>query len=281
MAEESKFKHMILPSGAELVRFESLQDLYYFDVPENNPDGLGMKHRRDPNEERNILKYMHERHIITKAKQNIIAQAQKNLSADKEFLELVYKGKSEKRKSELNKFNGNLSIVQYARNAEKMFHKGVPGAKKQSLNMAFQVGTFVNGDYGGSFAKILKTIMMCQALNISVNIDMFDSDTCAINKSGSYIMANVAKSSEKLNFKQILVASHREFFHYSLFNGYSAAVGGLRGGTIRSFLGQDRIIRDLAPMYDVIGGNILIDQPGHQGGSEMISKILKIGMNGR
>ena len=281
MAEESKFKHMILPSGAELVRFDSLQDLYYYDIPENNPDGLGMKHRRDPDEAICIDRYMLERHIITKAKQNIIAEAQKNLSVDKEFLELVYKGKSEKRKSELNKFNGNLSIVHYATNAEKMFHKGVPGAKKQTLNMAFQVGTFVNGNYAHSFGKILKTIMMCQALNISVNIDMFDSDTRAIAKGQSYILANVAKSSEKLNFKQILVASHREFFHYSLFNGYSAAKGGLRGGQIRSFLDQSQIIRDLGPMYDVIGGNILLDAPGHQGGSEMISKILKIGMNGR
>ena len=272
--EKSNFVSKILPSGAHFVRFESLQDIFVFDDIESNPRGLGMDSVRDEPSRAN--KYFEQRGIFSKYKEDLVRKAQKELSIDKEFLELVYKGKSQKRKFDLNKFTGNLSMSHYAANCDKFFKKSYPGAKKQTLNMAFQVGTFVGGNYEGSFTKILKTIIMCQAMNISVNIDMFDSDTQAIGNGASYVMVNVAKSSEKLNFRAILAASHSEFFRISLFNGYSASGNQKRIGT---FLSQERIIRDLGTMYDIIGGNILLDRDGHQSGSPLVSKILKIGMH--
>ena len=267
------FVSKVLPSGANFVRFESLQAIFEFDDITTNPRGLGMSTVRE--EPESARRYFEERATFTKNKIALVSKAQKELSIDKEFLELVYKGKSQKRKFDLNKFTGNLSMSHYAANHDKIFKKSMPGAKKQTLNMAFQVGTFVGGNYSGSFTKILKTILMCQAMNISVNIDMFDLDTQAIGNKASYVMVNVAKSSEKLNFREILAASHREFFRMTLFNGYSASGDQRRIGT---FLDQSRIIRDLGTMYDVIGGNILLDQAGHQEGSPLVSKILKIGM---
>lgn len=113
---------------------------------------------------------------------------------------------------------------------------------------------------------------MCQAMNISVNIDMFDSDTEALAAGSAYTLINVAKSDEKLNFKDILVASHEEFFRYTLFNSYSAG-GPTR--TIGTFLSNSRIINDLSPFYDVIGGNMISEQVKGKG---MISQIIKIGL---
>ena len=117
---------------------------------------------------------------------------------------------------------------------------------------------------------------MCQAMNIAVNIDVFDSDTQAIGKSNSYVICNVAKSNEKLNFKNILTASHKEFFNFTLFNGYSASRCQKKIGT---FLSESLIIKDLAPMYDVIGGNLLLDGFEDEQ-KQLVSKILKIGING-
>lgn len=258
-----------LPSGARLIRFQSLQDIYYYDERSHNRNGLGF--RAHDNSE--MESYKHYRSIITPEKQKIVDRAQREMSLDKDFLSLVYKGKSLKRKFELNKFVGNLSMPQFAMGSDKMFKKGVPGAKKQTLSLAFQVGTFVGGNYEESFVKVLKTIMMCQAMNISVNIDMFDSDTRAIAGSASYVIACVAKSSEKLNFKAILAASHDAFFNFTLFNGYSASGSQDRIGT---FLNQDRIVRDLSPMYDVIGGNMLNPVDGED--KDLVNKILKIGL---
>lgn len=263
-----------LPSGATLVRFSCLQDIYYYDSHETNPRGLGWLHNGE--ERIGTQEYFRDRGILTPSKQKIITRAQKEMSIDKDFLDLVYKAKSQKRKFELNKFVGNLSMPDYASQSEKIFRKSQPGAKKQTLNMAFQVGTFVGGNYTESFIGILKTIMMCQAMNINVNIDMFDSDTDAIGFHASYVIANVAKSAEKLDYKRILAASHDRFFSTTLFNGYSAS--GCQK-SIGTFLSQSRILEDLAPMYDVIGGNMLLTEDNNTTeGKELVSKILKIGL---
>lgn len=267
--EKPIVKVLVLPSGSTLIRFDSLSDAFYYDIRENNPTGISIRHREDRDY---VQEYMKNRHILTDEKREIIEKAQKEMSLDQDFLKLVYKGKSQKRKFELNKFVGQLSMSQYAVGAEKQFQRGYPGAKKQTLNLAFQVGTFVGGNYTKSFIKILKVIMMCQAMNISVNIDMFDSDTEALAAGPSYTLINVAKSDEKLNFKDILVASHEEFFRYTLFNSYSAG-GPTR--TIGTFLDSGKITRDLSPFYDVIGGNMISEQVRGDG---MISQIIKIGL---
>ena len=286
---QSNFIYKTLDSGSKLIRFNSLHDIFEFDEFDKNPRGLGFvadansdydnwgdSNVRHSHNSSRIIKYKEERNILTPKKQQLILKAQKDLSVDKEFLELVYKAKSEKREFKLNKFRGNLSMPHYASNSDKIFKKSQPGAKKQTLNMAFQVGTFSGGNYEESFIRILKTILMCQAMNISVNIDVFDSDTKAINNGNGYVICNVASSSEKLNFKSILAASHEEFFHLTLFNGYSASGCQKRIGT---FLPESLIKQDLAPMYDVIGGNLLLDRfEGEQ--KQLVSKILKIGING-
>lgn len=268
--EKPIVKVLKLPSGSTLIRFDSLSDAFYYDYPENNPEGISIL--RYNGQSGHIKSYFEERTILTSYKKEIIQKAQKQMSLDQDFLKLVYKGKSQKRKFDLNKFVGQLSMTQYAVGAEKQFQRRVPGAKKQILNLAFQVGTFVGGNYSESFVKILKVIMMCQAMNISVNIDMFDSDTEALQAGYAYTLINVAKSNEKLNFKEILAASHEEFFRYTLFNSYSA------GGPVRSigtFLNSGRITKDLSPFYDVIGGNMISEQTKGEG---MISQIIKIGL---
>lgn len=289
---QSNFIYKTLDSGSKLIRFNSLHDIFEFDEFDKNPRGLGFvtdatkpygsdmdgwdSNIRHSHDSTSVKRYKEERNILTPKKQQLILKAQKDLSVDKEFLELVYKAKSEKREFKLNKFGGNLSMPHYASNNDKIFKKSQPGAKKQTLNMAFQVGTFSDGNYEESFIRILKTILMCQAMNIAVNIDVFDSDTKAIGNRNGYVICNVAKSSEKLNFKNILAASHDEFFSLTLFNGYSASGCQSRIGT---FLSESLIKRDLAPMYDVIGGNLLLD--GFEGEQkQLVSKILKIGING-
>lgn len=266
-----------LASGARLIRYDNLEDIFFYDERKNNPDGLGFEwcNTSYSDMHSSITRYKRDRRILTESKLKLIAKAQENLSQDKEFLDLVYKAKSAKRAFKLNKFGGNLSMAHYASNNEKVFKKNKEGAKKQTLNMAFQVGTFAGGNYEQSFQRIIKTIMMCQAMNINVSIDMFDSDTSAINSGPSYVICNVCKASEKLNLRNILAASHSMFFHFTLFNGYSGSDSQYHIGT---FLSQERIIRDLAPMYDVVGGNLLINENSED--REMVSKILKIGING-
>jgi len=270
-----------LPSGRTLIRFDNLYELFWYDDRENNPHGIGVTREyqyehtstgRLVIDSDRILQYKKKVNILTEKKQNIINRARKDLIVDKDFLSLVYKAKSDKRGFEMSKFGGILSMPHYARGEDKMFKKSKVGAKKMTLNMAFQVGVMSGGDYGGGFTSIIKTILMAQALNISLNIDMFDSDYGA-PYGGGYVICNVAKSSQKLNLKNILACSHREFFDYSLFNGYSASSRGC--GSINGFLPQEEIKRDLASHYDIIGGNMLKGEAGTEGGA-MMSKILKI-----
>ena len=270
-----------LDSGAELVRFDNLQDIFWYDDPQNSPSGIRIKEMLEHADSHEYYMkshetYFKERRILTKEKQSIIDKASKNMQMDREFLELVYKAKSVKREYRLNRFGGNLSMAHYASNSEKIFKKGRPGAKKVTLNMAFQVRVFSGGNYADSFVKILKTILMCQAMGISVNIDMFDSDTRAIDGGDSYVICNVAKSHEKLNLKSILTSSHPEFFHCSLFNGYGASGKAYHIGT---FLNESKIRRDLGSMYDVIGGNTLTEVGEDDEQKELISRILKIGLS--
>ena len=257
----------VLPSGRKLIRFANFHDVFQYDDPEFNQIGLGMHNKQTVENE----DYFKTRHVLTDWKTKIIQQAQKEMEFDKDFLSLVYKGKSLKRERTLTKFGGMLSMPHYVCQEEKFFHKLNAGAKKQTLNLAFQVGVFRNSNYQKAFVSIVKTILMCQALNISLNIDMFDSDTTALRSKGGYIIVNVSKSAEKLNFRQLLTAAHSSFFYYTLFNAYSAYGSDL--DSIGSFLPQEAILADLSESYDIIGGNLL-RQP-----DEMVSKVIKIGLH--
>ena len=271
-----QFEYMTLPTGRKLIRFPDLENLFYYDELRNNPTGLGMRGLIDGSYGLEKL-YLDERGRITPSKQRLLDLANKNLQLDKDFLSLVYKAKASKREYKLNKHGGNLSMPHYASNADKIFKIGKPGAKKQTLNIAFQVGTFVGQNYEDAFIRILKTVLMCQAMNISLNIDVFDSDKKAIRGKGGYVICNVVKSTEKLNMRKLLACSHTEFFSGSLFNGYSASgdhdyIGG--------FLPEKTITEDLSPYYDIIGGNLLLDEKNDQDKYEMVSTILKIGIDG-
>lgn len=273
-----------LPSGHGLIRFSSIHDIFWFDEPGNAPNAI-----RARQNEPIPCEYRQNRLILTPSKKRILERARKEMSVDKEFLELVYKGKSDKRKFQKEKFGGQLDIVAFARGEEKMFKKMRQGAKKQTLNMAFQVGTFLGGNYDESFVNILKTVLMCQAMNIALNIDMFDSEVYGpiIPEEGQnpeeingtrvcYTLCNVATSREKLNFNKLLSASHREFFNHTLFNSY-AAVG--TNYQIRQFADSQDIKRDLSPHYDIIGGNMLPTLSEKDDATDgMISKIMKIGL---
>lgn len=279
-----------LPSGNGLIRFSSIHDIFWFDEPANSPNSIRVRYG-----EPTPKSYKENRLSITPEKKKIIERARQEMSTDKEFLEIVYKGKSDKRQFTREKFGGQLNMVAYARGEEKLFKRMRPGAKKQTLNMAFQVGTFVGGNYTESFVNILKTVLMCQAMGIALNIDMFDSEQegpiipdvgesvqDVIQKHGQratrtcYTLCNVASSSEKINFNKLLSASHREFFNHTLFNSYAAA------GTyydIARFAGADTIKRDLSPHYDIIGGNMLPSLSEKDEATDgMVSKIMKIGL---
>jgi len=257
------------PSGAHLVRFNSFYDMTWYDDPKNNPRGHSISNYN----QKSVQKYIKDRFVLTPKKQRIIAEARKAMKRDKDFLSLVYKSATEKRKFVKNKFGGNLNMAAYASNQDKIFSRSKQGAKKSTLDMAFQVGTFSGGDYTGSFISILKTVFMCQALGIQLNIDLFDSDTRGVQRSNAYVICNVANSRKKLNLRDILVGSHSEFFNYTLFNGYS---GSGKNTGISSFLGHYQIVEDLGERYDVIGGNMLPRaEEGEHG--DMIRTILKIG----
>lgn len=261
-----------LDSGYTMVRFDTLDDLFWYDERANNPNGIAMRRYGDGED---YTEYKKQRHLMNATKQKLINRAKKELQVDKDFLKLVYKAKSDKRGFEMSKFGGILSMPCYARGEDKMFKKAKIGAKKMTLNMAFQVGTMCGGDYEGSFVAIIKTIIMAQSLNISLNIDMFDSDYGAPS-GGGYVLCCVAKSTTKLNMKNILACSHPEFFNVSLFNGYSGA-GLNRQGHISGFLPQHQIVADLSQYYDIIGGNMLRSGASHDSSdSPMMSKILKI-----
>lgn len=270
--QRPKVHYEQLHSGTHLVRFNDIQDMFYYDEYDNNPSGCGMKYLNDYTSNSAIDTYKKTRMIMTSSKRRIIAAANKSLERDKEFLELVYKAKSAKRNFKQNKFGGNLSMVHYVTNADKIFKKNSPGAKKATLNMAFQVGIFSGQDYTASFVKILKVIFMAQAFGINLNIDMFDSDVRGIDHRDGYVICNVARSTEKLSLRKVLACSHKEFFHYTLFNGYSAA--GMPTG-ISGYLSDNTIKEDLSEFYDVIGGNTLNPEVEN---NELISRILKIGL---
>ena len=269
------FEKIKTATGRLVVRFADLEDLFYFDEIRNNPEGLGMRSLSDGSYGLE-KEYLHDRVRMTGFKQRILETAQKDMKLDKDFLELVYKAKAQKREYKMNRHGGNLSMPHYAANADKIFKIGKPGAKKQTLNIAFQVGTFVGQNYEQAFIGIVKTVMMCQAMNIALNIDVFDSDKSAI-KGGGYVICNVIKSSEKLNLRKLLACSHPEFFNGSLFNGYTASG---KHQYIGGFLEEGEILKDLAPYYDVIGGNMLIKKSEDREKDELVSSIIKIGING-
>lgn len=269
------FEYYQLDSGAKLVRHMRLSDALNCDII--YPNGLGYNDGRWGNDEgrmnykrRRAQAYIEKRRILSNYKQRLIVKARKELSIDKEFLELVYKAKSAKRTYVPNKHGGVLSMPAYVTNSKDVFLKRKPGAKKVTIDMAFQVGRLSGENYEDGFVAILKTILMAQALNINLNIDMFDSDTAAITGGPSYTLIRVANSRKKLNMNDILLCSHSEFFDITLFNSYSASGNTNRIGT---FLGGSRIKRDLGAMYDVIGGNMLIEDEDTKG---TISHIMKI-----
>lgn len=265
---QPKVHKEILSSGNILLRFDNLYDIYFFDNPDNVKDNLISTGYKYPDSvDRNYFK---ERNIITEFKKEILRKAEKELNTDKEFLSLIHAGKTAKRKTELNKFSGNLSIVDYSKQSDKIFKKRTEGKKSKTLNIAFQVGTFVDESYEASFLKILKLILSCQAMKISLNIDVFDSDTNAFGGMSGYTIVNVAKASNKLNFVNLFAFSHEEFFRYTLFNSY-LAYG--KSSRIESFLSEDRIVSDLKDRYDIIGGNMVNKEITED---NTVSRILKI-----
>ena len=131
---EPKFLDTTTNSGARLIRFDSPEDLFYYEDPKHNTQLLGGHYNGG-----NAKKYLRDRYAMTPKKQDIIIRAQQELKHDKEFLDLIYKAKSAKRSYTYKKAGGALSIPKYAIGDEKLFKRMTPGAKKQTLNMAFQV----------------------------------------------------------------------------------------------------------------------------------------------
>lgn len=268
------FEYYQLNSGAKLVRHMRLSDALECDII--YPNGLGYNSRGYSSEShmnykrRRAEDYIRIRRTLSTKKHNLIVKARRELSFDKDFLELVYKAKSAKRTYSPNRHGGVLSMPAYVTNSKDVFLKRKPGAKKVTIDMAFQVGRLSGENYESGFVAILKTILMAQALNINLNIDMFDSDTAAIGGGASYTLVRVANSRKKLNMNDILLCSHSEFFDITLFNSYSASENTDRIGT---FLSGSRIREDLGSMYDVIGGNMLIEDEDTKG---TISHIMKI-----
>jgi hypothetical protein len=259
-----------------LIRFNDLYDACYWDyLPNQEKHGInssGTQYAEEDsyyNEQDSVSYYMKNRFIMTPKKIKLLEQIQRELKVDKSFNELIHKAKTDKRTYLKNKFSGNLSMVDFAKRNDKMFSKSKPGAKKSTLNLAFQVGTFAGGDYSGSVVKITKTVLMCQALGISLNIDLFDSDTNAANGRG-YTIINVANSFKKLNFTELFVFYHRAFFRYTLFNSY-LQLG--KNSSISSFLDESVIIRDLSERYDIIGGNMVNKELSQD---STVSRIIKI-----
>jgi len=258
-----------LPSGKFLIRFDNLYDLYFYDDPKN-VEGLtstGYLYSNGIDEN-----YFIERCILTEEKKNIIRKAEKELNSDRDFLTLIHAGKTAKRKMELNKFSGNLSVVDYVKQSDKVFKKRVEGKKSKTLNIALQIGTFADENYQESFITILKLILCCQALKISLNIDVFDSDTEAFGyrKKSGYTIVNVAKASNKINLVNLFAFLHEEFFRYTLFNSY-LAYG--QSSLVNTFLPEVNIISDLKDRYDIIGGNMVNKELSED---STINRVIKI-----
>lgn len=278
--ETSLFTYYQLESGSHLIRYDSLTKILEADHILKN--GVGW---RSYSKSRNsghggyhdggwiadsIDNYLNKRREFTTRKQKIVAEARKQLSADKEFLQLVYKAKSAKRTYTPNRHGGVLSMPAYVTNQKDVFLKRKPGAKKATIDMAFQVGRLSNESYTQGFVGIVKTILMAQALGLNLNIDMFDSDVKGIDHSDAYTIVRVADSRKKLNMNDILLCSDRHFFDFTLFNSYS---GASPVSDIDGYLSSARISRDLSPMYDVIGGNMYIEDEDKR---ETVSQIMKI-----
>lgn len=283
-----------LPSGSKIIRFNNLFSMLWYDDPSNNPYNSAFTAHRDSS-------YVKERLIFTEAKQDIYRKAKAELMVDRDLQQLIHKSKSDKRLIIKNKYGGSFSPVAYARGEEKIFNRGADGKKSSVINMAFQVGTFSGGNYQKGFTSILKAILAAQALGIKLNIDMFDSDTSAVptarDKGKGYIICNVAKSTEKIDINKILVCSDSNFFNKSLFSGYAAQGcninpnselfdnnrnvyvddNGIERYHIGTFLESSRITTDLAPFYEVIGGNMVkATSEDDKSKKEMVSQILKI-----
>lgn len=275
-AGETSHELIVCPSGRKIIRFDRLNDLLWYDRPENNPNGIGVIRESHHNGgiSSSTEKYLKERFTITDFKKRILSKARQNLAVDKDFQELIHKSKSDKRKAIQNKYGGNFLPTEYAKNSDYMFERHIPGKKATTLNMAFQVGMLQNEDYSSGFVKILKTILMAQAMNIRCNIDMFDSDTAAV-PGGGYIIVNVAKSTEKVDFNKLLISAHEQFFHHTLFNGYSAQSLDTQYH-IGTFLYSPKITQDLSPYYEVIGGNFLPNSQGDSESRAMVSQLFKI-----
>lgn len=266
-SEESNYSIYKTKSGAELIRYDTIHDMLWWDTEANNPHGIGM----GVIDSSGGRTYMLNRLKLTKYKREIIEKVQSELERDEDFMKLIHKSMSEKRKKVPNKFGGQFNPVAYARQDDFMFKRNKPGDKKSTVDMAYQVGTFGGGGYGNGFKQIVKTVLMCQAMNISMNIDMFDSDTNAIDGRDGYVICNVCNSAEKLDYISLMIASHSQFFSGTLFNGYSAS-GKQR--SIGTFLREDQIVGDLKHKYDIIGGNLL--PSSNVGNGELVSKIIKI-----
>jgi len=258
-----------LDSGNLLMRFDNLYDIYFYDDPKN---AVGLKSTGYEQSYYVDSDYFTDRTILTENKKYILRKAEKELNADRDFLSLIHSGKTAKRKMELNKFSGNVSIVDYAKQSDKVFKKRVEGKKSKTLNIAFQVGTFTDESYDKSFITILKLILSCQALKISLNIDVFDSDTDAFGeeRESGYTIVNVAKASNKINLVNLFAFSHEDFFRYTLFNSY-LAYG--QSSEIGTFLEEEIIISDLKDRYDIIGGNMVNKELSED---STITRVLKI-----
>lgn len=260
-----------LDDFTHLIRFDSLYDLFWFDDKKNNPNGLGRNSMYGPDL---MNKYFDERWVITPEKQELLDKAQKDLQTDTSFLDLMHKQKTNKRKLEKNKFVGNFQVIPYSRQEDKIFTKQIPGKRRASLNIAIQPGILFNGEYSESFFAILKLLLSLQQLNVSCNVDFFDSDTTAIDNEQSFVIANIFNSRQKFDIKAILCCSHQQFFDISLFNGYSASKKQKQIGT---FLDIDVIEKYLSPYYDIIAGNHLHCGDNNElSYGKMIDTVIKI-----
>lgn len=280
------------PSGAVINRYASLYDGFYWDYPRNrlenkvfsanvnfcvtNYSDVELEDDRDKWYNKNvkpfykkISKYINLRSKMIDSKMRMIEEIKANLNADKEYMELIHLGKSNKRKYSRNKFVGVLNVPRYSMQSDYIFQRIDPKMRRPSLNMAFQVGRLSEG-YANEIMKIIKMVMMCHSLGIHVNVDFFDSDVRGSNFDYSYSIINIANSNKRLNWLDLMSAYHQEFFTYTLFLNY---IGKDSNCSIDGFIGEKRIIHDLGKYYDIIGGNMISEEVSND---PMISKIIKI-----
>ena len=111
---------IVCPSGRKIIRFDRLNDLLWYDRPENNPNGVGVirESHYDGGISSITEKYLKERFTITDFKKKILSKARQNLAVDKDFQELIHKSKSDKRKAIQNKYGGNFLPTEHAKNSD-------------------------------------------------------------------------------------------------------------------------------------------------------------------